>query len=151
MKPHLRRRRISSRRRARYAIGMIDHVSFRVRSFAASRAFYTAALAPLDYRVVMEFPDPAHPAGPQVPVVGLGAGGKPDLWFTEGEGGGPIHIAFSAKDRAVVDEFYRAAIAAGGRDNGAPGLRPHYHPGYFGAFVLDPDGNNVEVVCHAPA
>ena len=130
---------------------MIDHVSFSVRSFAASKAFYLGALAPLGYAVVMEFPDPAHPSGPKAPVVGMGAGGKPDLWFAEGEPKGRLHLAFRAKDRAAVDAFHRAALAAGGTDNGAPGPRPQYHPGYYGAFVLDPDGNNVEAVCHTPA
>ena len=78
--------------------------------------------------------------------------GKPDLWFgAEGAMNKPVHIAILAKDRATVDAFYKAAIAAGGRDNGAPGIRPHYHANYYGAFVLDPDGHNIEAVCHAPA
>jgi len=86
------------------------------------------------------------------PAAGFGANGKPDFWIGgEGVLNKPIHIAIAAKDRATVDAFYRAAIAAGGKDNGAPGLRPHYHPNYYGAFVLDPDGHNVEAVCHSPA
>jgi len=85
------------------------------------------------------------------PAAGFGTNGKPDFWIG-GEGGlnRPLHVAIAAKSRAAVDGFYRASLAAGGRDNGAPGLRPHYHPNYYGAFVLDPDGHNVEAVCHAP-
>ena len=83
---------------------------------------------------------------------GFGANGKPDFWIG-GEGGlnKPLHVAIVAKDRATVDAFYKAAMAAGGRDNGAPGIRAHYHPNYYGAFVLDPDGHNIEAVCHTPA
>jgi predicted lactoylglutathione lyase len=84
-------------------------------------------------------------------VVGMGVRGKPDFWFSAGESSGPIHLAFSASDRATVDAFHAAALAAGGKDNGAPGLRPEYHAGYYGAFALDPDGNNVEVVFHDPS
>ena len=85
------------------------------------------------------------------PAAGFGADGKPDFWIG-GEGGldKPLHVAILAKDRATVDAFYKDALAAGGRDNGAPGIRAHYHPNYYGAFVLDPDGHNVEAVCHAP-
>jgi catechol 2,3-dioxygenase-like lactoylglutathione lyase family enzyme len=95
--------------------------------------------------------------GPEVtgsgsPAAGFGIGGKPDFWIG-GEGGlkKPLHIAVVAKDRAMVDAFHRAALAAGGKDNGAPGLRPHYHSNYYGAYVLDPDGHNIEAVCHGPA
>jgi catechol 2,3-dioxygenase-like lactoylglutathione lyase family enzyme len=86
------------------------------------------------------------------PAAGFGVGGKPDLWIG-GEGGlqRPIHIAIAAPNRTAVDAFHRAALAAGGKDNGAPGLRPHYHPNYYAAFVLDPDGHNIEAVSHAPA
>jgi catechol 2,3-dioxygenase-like lactoylglutathione lyase family enzyme len=86
------------------------------------------------------------------PAAGFGVGGKPDLWIG-GEGGlqRPIHIAIAAPNRTAVDAFHRAALAAGGKDNGAPGLRPHYHPNYYAAFVLDPDGHNIEAVCHAAA
>ncbi len=89
--------------------------------------------------------------GHDAKAAGFGAGGKPDFWIG-GEGGlnKPLHVAIAAKNRATVDGFYRAALAAGAKDNGAPGLRPHYHPNYYGAFVLDPDGHNVEAVCHAP-
>ena len=127
---------------------MLDHVGFPVSDYARSKAFYEKALSPLGYVLVMEVRQNEHEA----PAAGFGAGGKPDFWIG-GEGGlnKPVHIAIAVKDRASVDAFYRAAIAAGGRDNGAPGLRPHYHPSYYGAFVLDPDGHNVEAVCHAPA
>jgi catechol 2,3-dioxygenase-like lactoylglutathione lyase family enzyme len=118
---------------------MIDHLSLYAADLARSRAFYTAALAPLGYAALMDYGT----------VVGLGADGKPDFWIA---GGGPVrpiqHIAFVAKDRAAVDAFYAAAIAAGGTDNGKPGLRPQYHANYYGAFVLDPDGHNIEAVCH---
>ena len=85
-------------------------------------------------------------------AAGFGADGKPDFWIgSEGGLNRAVHIALLAKDRATVDAFYRAALAAGGKDNGAPGLRPLYHPNYYGAFVFDPDGHNIEAVCHAPA
>jgi catechol 2,3-dioxygenase-like lactoylglutathione lyase family enzyme len=119
---------------------MIDHVSMHVSNPERSKRFYAAALAPLGYRVSMEFPG----------VAGLGAGGKPDLWLAEGRAGEPIHVAVLSERRDGVDAFHRAALAAGGRDNRAPGLRPQYHPTYYGAFALDPDGNNVEAVCHRP-
>jgi len=117
---------------------MIDHVSLRCRDIAASKRFYQAALAPLGYAVVMEFPD----------AVGLGADGKPDFWLSRGEPGTTSHIAFQCRDREPVAKFHAAALAAGARDNGAPGVRSHYHANYYGAYVLDLDGNNVEVVCH---
>jgi catechol 2,3-dioxygenase-like lactoylglutathione lyase family enzyme len=127
---------------------MIDHAGFVVRDFAKSRQFYLQALAPLGYGVLMEM------SAAQVGVDGAGFGEppKPDLWII---GGGSItsprlHVAFRAANRAMVDAFYKAAIAAGGQDNGPPGLRPHYHPDYYGAFVLDPDGHNIEAVCHDP-
>jgi catechol 2,3-dioxygenase-like lactoylglutathione lyase family enzyme len=88
---------------------------------------------------------------PSASAAGFGRWGKPDFWIGEGEPGQAFHIAFAADDRATVDAFHEAAIAAGGRDNGGPGLRPEYHPSYYGAFVLDPDGNNIEAVCHRPA
>lgn len=117
---------------------MIDHISLRVSEFERSKAFFAAALAPLGYTVIMEFPG----------VAGLGEGGKPDFWIGAGPTGPSAHIAFAASSRDLVDAFYKAAIEAGGKDNGAPGPRPQYHPGYYGAFVLDPDGNNIEAVCH---
>jgi catechol 2,3-dioxygenase-like lactoylglutathione lyase family enzyme len=119
---------------------MLDHIGIRVQDFAKSKAFYSKALAPLGYTVIMDFGEGA----------GLGAEGKPDFWLGPGQANGPIHIAFAAKDQKTVDAFYAAAIAAGGKDNGKPGLRKEYHPTYYGAFVLDPDGNNVEAVCHKP-
>jgi catechol 2,3-dioxygenase-like lactoylglutathione lyase family enzyme len=127
---------------------MIDHVGFPVSDYARAKAFYLAALAPLGYVLVME----VDQEGNGQPAAGFGIDGKPDFWIG-GEGGlnKPLHVAIATKDRAAVDAFHRAAIAAGGRDNGAPGLRPHYHPNYYGAFVLDPDGHNIEAVCHRPA
>src|SRR5262245_47417052 len=129
---------------------MIDHVGFPVSDYARSKAFYTKALAPLGYALIMEVTAQQTESG--APAAGFGVGGKPDFWIG-GEGGlqMAMHIAIATKDRAAVDAFHKAALAAGGKDNGAPGLRPHYHPNYYGAFVLDPDGHNVEAVCHAPA
>ncbi len=121
---------------------MIDHVRLNVRNLDVSRRFYAAALVPLGYEALMSFPE----------AVGFGASRKPDFWIAKRE---PVqtgvHVAFACDARRVVDEFHRAALKAGGRDNGQPGVRPQYHPGYYGAFVLDPDGNNVEAVCHGPA
>jgi catechol 2,3-dioxygenase-like lactoylglutathione lyase family enzyme len=82
--------------------------------------------------------------------VGFGESAKPDFWIRQGEVGAAVHVAFASEDRATVDAFHEAAMAAGGRDNGGPGLRPEYHPSYYGAFVFDPDGNNIEAVCHGP-
>jgi len=120
---------------------MIDHTGVTVSDVAKSKAFYRAALAPLGYAVLMEFEE----------FAGFGVAPKPDFWIGAGSPNvPPIHVAFRAETRAQVDAFYKAAIAAGGRDNGAPGPRPHYHANYYGAFVLDPDGHNIEAVCHAP-
>jgi len=126
---------------------MLDHAGFPVSDYARSKAFYLQALAPLGYVLVMEVQQDENDG----PAAGFGVGGKPDFWIG-GEGGlqRPIHIAIAAQNRAAVDAFYRAALAAGGKDNGAPGLRPHYHPNYYAAFVLDPDGHNIEAVCHTP-
>jgi catechol 2,3-dioxygenase-like lactoylglutathione lyase family enzyme len=126
---------------------MIDHFGFPVSDYERSKAFYTRALAPLGYTLVMEVRQDEHDS----PAAGFGANGKPDLWIG-GEGGlnRVLHVAIAANDRAAVDAFHHAALAAGGKDNGAPGLRPHYHANYSGAFVLDPDGHNVEAVCHKP-
>ncbi len=126
---------------------MIDHTGVSVSDFARSKAFYARALAPIGYQLVMEVS-----AGMTGGYEGAGFGvpPKPDFWIGSGKPNvPPLHVAFRAERRALVDAFYEAAIAAGGRDNGAPGLRPHYHPDYYGAFVLDPDGHNIEVVCHA--
>ena len=120
---------------------IIDHIGMAVSNADKSRAFYTAALAPLGIDKIMEFDGWA----------GFGRSGRPEFWF--GEGGpaqNPMHIAFAAENRQQVRDFYEAAIAAGGRDNGAPGLREEYHPNYYGAFIIDPDGHNIEAVCHAP-
>jgi catechol 2,3-dioxygenase-like lactoylglutathione lyase family enzyme len=121
---------------------MIDHVVLNVRDVARSTAFYAAALAPLGYKVVREYPGGA----------GFGAGPRADLWiFRRDPDTVGTHVAFHCGSRLLVDAFHAAARGAGGRDNGAPGLRPDYHPDYYGAFVLDPDGNNIEAVCHEPA
>jgi catechol 2,3-dioxygenase-like lactoylglutathione lyase family enzyme len=127
---------------------MLDHIGFPVSDYDRAKGFYLKALAPLGYGLVMEVPQQQND---DQPAAGFGADGKPDFWIG-GEGGlnKPLHVALVASDRATVDAFYKAAIAAGGRDNGAPGIRPHYHPNYYGAFVLDPDGHNIEAVCHAP-
>jgi catechol 2,3-dioxygenase-like lactoylglutathione lyase family enzyme len=127
---------------------MFDHLSIWVTDYAKSKAFYERALAPLGITVQMEFGN----------VAGFGRGGKPSFWIGEGTpafwgkghraGAAPVHIALAVENRAQVEAFYQAALVAGATDHGAPGLRPQYHPGYYGAFVLDPDGNNVEAVCH---
>ncbi len=119
---------------------MLDHIGLAVSDVAKSKQFFEKALAPLGYKVVMDFGE----------AVGLGEGGKPDLWIAKGKRADPMHIAIVAPNRSTVTAFYQAAMAAGGRDNGAPGLRTQYHPNYFGAFVHDPDGNNIEAVCHQP-
>jgi len=133
---------------------MLDHISLRVADYDRSKKFYQAALAPLGYTLAMEVASGA----------GFRRGFIPDFWVKQGElmssgsraeplelagcGGAAVHVAFAADDRRAVDAFYRAALAAGARDNGAPALRPEYHPNYYGAFVLDPDGYNIEAVCH---
>jgi catechol 2,3-dioxygenase-like lactoylglutathione lyase family enzyme len=99
------------------------------------------ALSPLGYELIME---------PRYGAAGLGRSGKPDFWVFQGESGHAVHVAFVSDDRATVEAFHEAAIAAGGRDNGRPGLRPEYHASYCGAFALDPDDNNIEAVCHGP-
>jgi catechol 2,3-dioxygenase-like lactoylglutathione lyase family enzyme len=125
---------------------MIDHTGVIVSNYEKSRAFYEAALAPLGFVKVLEFP--AAVTG-HADVAGFGEAPKAEFWISRGTPNQPpIHIAFRVASRAVVEAFYRAAIEAGGRDNGAPGIRAHYHPNYYGAFVLDPDGHNIEAVCH---
>lgn len=128
---------------------MLDHLGITVSDYPRSRAFYAQALAPLGHAVVMEV-TPDISGGYE--GCGFGPPGRPQFWVGVGTGtaGHGMHIAFTARTRAEVDAFHAAALAAGGRDNGAPGLRPHYHPHYYGAFVIDPDGHNVEAVCHAP-
>jgi catechol 2,3-dioxygenase-like lactoylglutathione lyase family enzyme len=126
---------------------MIDHIGFSVADFERAKAFYSKALAPLGYTLIMEVPAEKTEGGHA--AAGFGIGQKPDFWIAgEGKLPKPLHVAIVTKERASVDAFYRAALAAGGKDNGAPGLRPHYHPNYYGAFVLDPDGHNIEAVCH---
>ena len=119
---------------------MIDHMGIEVTDVEKSIAFYTKALAPLGYELVMRFGD----------FAGFGIKGKPDFWIGKGDPKNHIHVAFRADGRAKVREFYDAAIAAGGKDNGPPGPRPHYHEHYYGGFVHDPDGHNVEACCHEP-
>ncbi len=127
---------------------MIDHIGVNVSDFAVSKRFYQSALAPLGYSLLREVP--AASTGGRSRA-GFGVAPKPDFWITQGQPNRPAnHIAFRVTSRDLVDAFHRAALAAGGRDNGAPGLRPHYHADYYGAFVLDPDGHNVEAVCHRP-
>jgi len=128
---------------------MIDHLGFGVADYARSKAFYERALAPLGIELVME-------AGPDIteegfPACGFGRNGKPSFWIGgEGKTSPRMHVAFTAETRAQVDAFYKAALAAGATDNGAPGIRAHYHPNYYGAFVFDLDGHNIEAVCHLP-
>ena len=117
---------------------MIDHLKLHVADAAASRAFYETALEPLGYRVLLDFG----------PVVGMGRD-RPDFWLAPAEGPTTLaHVAFRADSEHAVQRFHAAGLAAGGADNGEPGLRPQYHQNYYGAFVLDPDGNNVEAVYH---
>ena len=120
---------------------MIDHIGISVRDLDRSIAFYTKALAPLGYELVMKWES----------FAGFGVGGKPDFWIDGRAAPDRInHVAFRASGRALVRAFYDAALAAGGKDHGAPGVRPHYHEHYYGAFVLDLDGHNIEAVCHEP-
>ena len=127
---------------------MIDHTGVSVSDIAKSKAFYRATLAALGYQMIMEL-SAAETGGFE--GAGFGVPPKPDFWIGNGRPNEPrVHVAFRADSRAQVDAFYRLGLAAGGRDNGAPGLRPHYHPNYYGAFVLDPDGHNIEAVCHNP-
>ena len=126
---------------------MIDHIGLAVADLDRARAFYLAALKPLGIAAVMEVTEDM--TGGHGAHLGLGRDGNPFFWIGTGKAASSgCHVAFAAPDTATVDAFYKAAMAAGGRDNGAPGLRPHYHPGYYGAFVLDPDGNNIEAVHH---
>ena len=120
---------------------MFDHIGFGVTDYAASKAFFLKALQPLGVTSIME-----GPYG-----IGIGRDNKPYLWmYQSSDKPAPLHLAFVAENRKQVDEFYRSAMAAGGKDNGAPGLRPHYHANYYGAFVIGPDGHNIEAVCHKP-
>lgn len=128
---------------------MLDHVGFAVTNYARSKAFYEKALRPLGIALLMEV-TPEQTGGDA--HAGFGENRKPYFWIGTGaKPKGGQHVAFAAADRKSVDAFHAAAIAAGGRDNGKPGPRPHYHADYYGGFVLDPDGNNIEAVCHSPA
>jgi catechol 2,3-dioxygenase-like lactoylglutathione lyase family enzyme len=127
---------------------MLDHITIGVADFAAVTAFYDQALAPLGVKRMV---DVSAEANNGEAFCGYGDT-RPFFWIGGGEASnGQLHFAFSAEDRATVDAFHRAALAAGGEDNGAPGLRPQYHPNYYGAFVFDPEGRNIEAVCHGPA
>ena len=127
---------------------MIDHLGIQVRDYVASRAFYAAALQPLGITPIMGVTK--EESGAASDFTGFGADGKPFFWIGEGQVGEGVHLCFQAESRRAVDAFYAAAIAAGARDNGQPGLRPHYHPNYYGAFVIDLNGINLEAVCHKP-
>lgn len=127
---------------------MIDHITLGVADFDRSAAFYDKALAPLGLSRLYTVP-PEFTGG--VPSTGYGDT-RPFFWIAGQDAAqGKVHVAFRAQTPAQVDAFHAAALAAGGRDNGPPGLRPHYHPDYYGAFVLDPDGFNIEAVCHGAA
>jgi catechol 2,3-dioxygenase-like lactoylglutathione lyase family enzyme len=126
---------------------MLDHIGIGVSDFVRSKAFYDRALAPLGIALVMEVT--AEQTGDH-PAAGFGSEQKPYFWFGTSPDTARAHIAFVARSRAAVDAFHKAALEAGGSDNGAPGIRPHYHANYYAAFVLDPDGHNVEAVCHLP-
>jgi catechol 2,3-dioxygenase-like lactoylglutathione lyase family enzyme len=121
---------------------MIDHLTLRVRDYAKSKAFYLSALKPLGYEQIAEWEG----------FAGLGVKGKPDLWIAAAEKRkyDQLHLAFRAPNRKAVHAFYEAAIKAGAKDNGGPGTRKDYHPNYYGAFVIDPDGHNLEACCHDP-
>lgn len=119
---------------------MLDHVSLSVTDTKKAQAFYAKALAPLGYKLVSEYEG----------GFGIGQEGGSTIWAAQGPAQRPFaHLAFRAKDRKQVDAFYKAALAAGGKDNGLPGLRENYSPTYYAAFVIDPDGNNIEAVCHS--
>lgn len=127
---------------------MIDHIGIGVGDYAAAKVFYAKALAPLGVTQLAEVGPDLNPSGW---ACGFGRDGKPDLWLgEEGRTTPPVHVAITARSRAEVRAFYEAALAAGARDNGPPGVRPHYHANYYAAFVRDLDGHNLEVVCHAP-
>ena len=127
----------------------IDHIGLSVSDYEAAKKFYAAALAPLRMSLLMEFP--ASVTG-DFDAAGFGADDKPFLWLSsQGKTTPHVHLALRAESRDQVDAFFKAALAAGGKDNGGPGVREMYHPDYYGAFVLDPDGHNIEAVCHEPA
>lgn len=119
---------------------ILDHLTLHVADYEPSRAFYLRALAPLEIGIVVEFGR----------VAGFGREGRGEFWLAGGASQPPMHIAFAARSRAEVDAFHAAALAAGARDNGAPGIRTIYHPDYYGGFVIAPEGHNIEAVCHRP-
>ena len=133
---------------------MLDHIGLRVADYARSKEFYRAALAPLGYKLAMEGSSGAGFSKGPIPSFWIkqrepaGRTGVVEPTPIEGCGGPPLHVAFASENRAMVDAFHLAALAAGARDNGAPSVRPEYHANYYGAFVLDPDGHNIEAVCH---
>ena len=116
----------------------LDHIGFTVADFPKSKGFYVAVLAPLGMTIIADGENWAT----------FGKDGRTEFWLGDGTPTGPIHLAFTAATREAVQAFHKAALEAGGRDNGAPGIRGHYHPNYYGAFVFDPDGHNIEAVCH---
>jgi catechol 2,3-dioxygenase-like lactoylglutathione lyase family enzyme len=118
---------------------VIDHLGIRVSDYERSKRFYTRALAPLGYQLIFEHP---------ISGAGFGLTNKPRFWIKQGPPSPALHVAFEAPDHPTIQAFHRAALEAGGRDNGTPGFRPEYHPSYYGAFALDPDGHNIEAVCH---
>ncbi|MBI3228835.1 MAG: VOC family protein [Burkholderiales bacterium] len=121
---------------------MLDHMTLRVADIARTREFYQPLMRLLGYGDALQMEhDGVH-------ILGFAHDGKYDTWFVQSTAPGACHICWRVDNRAAVDAFYQAALAAGGKDNGAPGLRPHYHQHYYGAFVIDPDGNNIEAVCH---
>ncbi len=127
---------------------MLDHIGIPVSDYQRTKQFYLRALAPLGHGLVMEVDQRVEKG---FSAAGLGNNDRPDFWIGgEGTLNRPVHIAFTATNRTGVDAFYVAALAAGAKDNGGPGLRPHYHPNYYAAFVLDPDGHNIDAICHAP-
>jgi catechol 2,3-dioxygenase-like lactoylglutathione lyase family enzyme len=128
---------------------MLDHIGFSVADLSRSRAFYDAVMPSIGASCLMEVT--AEQTGGTYAGLGYGLNGRPSFWIGTGDAlKGRLHVAFTAPSRAAVEAFYRAAIAAGATDNGPPGIRAHYHPNYYGAFVLDPDGHNIEAVCHLP-
>ena len=128
---------------------MLDHIGLAVTDFERSKSFFNEALAPLDIALLMEVT--AEQTGGDAHA-GFGVDGKPFFWIGNGKRPvGALHVAFAAASWAQVEAFYQAALRAGGRDNGGPGLRPHYHPNHYAAFILDPDGNNIEAVCRRAA
>jgi catechol 2,3-dioxygenase-like lactoylglutathione lyase family enzyme len=127
-------------------VSVIDHLGLQVDDYPRALRFYRLALAPLGISVIMQL---TKEETGTYEGAGLGRDGKPDFWISGGQRTAPpVHVAFVADSRTAVDQFFEAALAAGGVDNGGPGIRAHYHPNYYGAFVLDPEGHNIEAVCH---